>query len=80
MFMRKIDAFVTVLLVLGGLTWGLMGFFNFDLIAVVFGGMPYVSRIIYGVVGICALYELIQWRAIAKRWGCTLPGFTHSAA
>ena len=57
-----------------------MGFFDFNLMATVFGGMPFVGRIVYAVVGLCGLYELFQWKAIARRWGCTLPGFGQSAA
>ncbi len=68
--MRTLDVIVAVLLVVGGLNWGLVGFFQFDLVAAIFGGQSAVlSRIVYGLVGLCAVYQAIQWRAIQHRWG-----------
>ncbi|RYL93519.1 DUF378 domain-containing protein [Sporolactobacillus sp. Y61] len=47
------------ILVIGGINWGLIGFFQFDLIAAIFGGAnTALARIIYGIVGLCALYCL----------------------
>ncbi|MCO7176030.1 DUF378 domain-containing protein [Sporolactobacillus kofuensis] len=48
-----------VLLIIGGINWGLLGFFRFDLVATLFGGSgSALSRLIYGIIGICALYCL----------------------
>jgi len=47
-----------VLLLVGGLNWGLVGFFKFDLVAAIFGDMTAVSRIVYALVGLAALYKL----------------------
>ena len=66
--MKTLDVIVAVLLVVGGLNWGLVGFFNFDLVGTVFGQMSALSRLIYCVVGLCALYQVFQWKAIQKRW------------
>ncbi len=66
--MRTLDVIVAVLLVIGGLNWGLIGFFNFDLIATIFGHMSALTRLIYCVVGLSALYQIFQWKAIQKRW------------
>ena len=44
------------LLVVGGLNWGLVGFFNFDLVAAIFGAGTPVSRVVYALVGLAALY------------------------
>lgn len=66
--MRTIDVIVAVLLVIGGLNWGLVGFFEFDLVGEIFGHMSSFSRLIYGIVGLCALYQILQWKAIQKRW------------
>ncbi|NDD58270.1 MAG: DUF378 domain-containing protein [Chlamydiae bacterium] len=66
--MKKLDVIVAILLVIGGLNWGLVGFFNFDLVASVFGTMSTFSRLIYAVVGLCALYQVFQWKAIQRRW------------
>ena len=52
-----------LLVVIGGLNWGLVGFFNFDLVATLFGDMSTLTRVIYALVGLAALYELFT------RWG-----------
>ena len=61
--MRKLDTFALVLTIVGGLNWGLVGLFRFDLVAAVFGGMEFgetnlASRIIYAAVGLSAVYLL----------------------
>jgi len=67
--MKILDVIVAVLLVIGGLNWGLVGLFQFDLVATIFGGQSaLLSRLIYVVVGLCAIYQTIQWKAIQHRW------------
>lgn len=66
--MKTLDVIVAILLVIGGLNWGLIGFFNFDLIGAIFGDMSAFTRLIYCVVGISALYQIFQWKAIQNRW------------
>ena len=43
---------------IGAINWGLIGFFNLNLVALLFGSMSLLSRIIYGLVGLCGLYLL----------------------
>ncbi len=59
------DWVAMVLLIIGGINWGLVGLFNFDLVAALFGEMSLFSRIIYVLVGISAIYLAIE----AVRWG-----------
>ena len=66
--MKTLDVLIAALLVIGGLNWGLVGLFNFDLVATILGNMSLVSRIIYVVVGISAVYQALQWKAIQRRW------------
>lgn len=66
--MKSLDVIVAGLLVIGGLNWGLVGLFNFDLVAAIFGGGAALARIVYIVVGLSALYQAMQWRAIQRRW------------
>lgn len=66
--MKTIDVLAAVLLVVGGLNWGLVGLFGFDLVAALFGEMTAVSRTVYALVGFAALYQAVQWRAIQRRW------------
>jgi len=57
--MRKltpIDWVALGLVVIGGLNWGLVGIFGFDLVATIFGEMSVLSRIVYTLVGAGAVY------------------------
>jgi uncharacterized protein len=45
-----------ILVVIGGLNWGLVGFFGFNLVSFIFGNMSLVSRIIYALIGLSAIY------------------------
>ncbi|MBA2840838.1 hypothetical protein HNP87_001370 [Methanococcus maripaludis] len=47
-----------VLVIIGGLNWGLVGAFNIDLIQVIFGSFPSVARILYILVGLSAIYMI----------------------
>lgn len=67
--MKTLDVIIASLLVVGGLNWGLVGLLDFDLVATIFGNMSALSRIVYIVVGISALYQALQWKAIQRRWG-----------
>ena len=48
-----------VLLIVGGLNWGLVGLFDFDLVAAIFGEMSMLSRIVYALVGFAALLQVV---------------------
>ena len=56
--MKAIDYIVLVLVIIGAINWGLVGFFVLDLVAFLFGSMSVLSRIIYAVIGICGLYAI----------------------
>ena len=52
------------ILIIGGINWGLIGFFGFDLVAWLFGGQgALLSRIIYAAVGISGLYTFTFYAA-----------------
>ena len=53
-----LDLISLILIVIGALNWGLIGLFNFDLVAALFGTMSMISRIVYSLVGIAGLYAL----------------------
>jgi uncharacterized membrane protein YuzA (DUF378 family) len=57
--MRALDAVTLVLLIVGGLNWGLVGLFDFNLVDALFGEMSMLSRIVYGLVGLSALYQIV---------------------
>ena len=71
--MKNIDVIVAVLLVVGGLNWGLVALANFDLVAFltragVFGEKNMLGAVVYGLVGIAAIYQAMLWRSIQRRW------------
>jgi uncharacterized membrane protein YuzA (DUF378 family) len=66
--MKNLDVAAVILLVVGGLNWALVGAANFDLVAKLFGDMSPLSRIVYVLVGLAALYQLLQWKAMQRRW------------
>ncbi len=53
---KVLDYIALIVVIIGAVNWGLIGFFRFDLVAVLFGDMSWFSRIVYGLVGICGLY------------------------
>jgi uncharacterized protein len=67
--MKTLDVIIAVLLVVGGLNWGLWGIFQFDLVAAGFGGnTAALSRIVYSLVGIAAAYQAFGWKSVQRRW------------
>lgn len=66
--MKMLDITAATLVVLGGLNWGLVGVAQFDLVAALFGQASLLSRTIYTFVGVGALYQALQWKAIQQRW------------
>jgi uncharacterized membrane protein YuzA (DUF378 family) len=67
--MKTLDVIAIILIIVGGLNWGLVGIVRFDLVATIFGDMSIISRIVYILVGVAALYQLILWNSIRSRWG-----------
>lgn len=61
-----LDWVVLILVVIGGLNWGLVGIFDFDLVKTLFGDMSIISRVIYALVGVAALYLLIVFPGKTK--------------
>ena len=57
--MRSINLITLVLLIVGGLNWGLVGLFEFDLVAALFGEMSTLARIVYVLVGLSALWQIV---------------------
>ena len=65
--MATVNATTLALVIFGGFNWLLVGLFNFNLIAFVLGSHTPGSRLIYVVVGICALYCLSMFRSVTNR-------------
>lgn len=65
--LNTLDWIVLILLIVGGLNWALVGLFSFDLVATIFGVLSILSRIIYILVGISAIYLLFSIGKLAKK-------------
>lgn len=65
--LNALDWIVLILLIIGGLNWGLVGIFNFDLVAWIFGAMSVVARIVYILVGLSGLYALFSCGKLGKK-------------
>jgi len=70
--MRVINLITQLLVIVGGLNWGLVAIGEFDLVAALvgldFGETNALSRIVYGLVGLAAVYQIAQQAAIRRRW------------
>lgn len=57
--MKALNLITLALVIVGGINWGLVGLFNFNLVAALFGIDTFVSNLIYVLVGLSALYQLV---------------------
>lgn len=55
-----------ILVIVGGLNWGLVGLFNFDLVATIFGDMSALSRVVYSLVGLSAVVVAAKLPELSK--------------
>ncbi len=63
---NALDWVAMVLMIIGGINWGLVGGFNLDLVARLFGDMSTVSRAVYVLVGLASLYGLAVLGKMAR--------------
>ena len=71
--MKTLDVIAAVLVVIGGLNWGLVAIAHFDLVATTFGmrfgETSMLSSVVYLLVGLAALYQAVSFKSIQHRWG-----------
>jgi uncharacterized protein len=65
--MKIIKIIALILVVVGGLNWGLVGLFDYDLVAAIFGAMSVISRVVYVLVGISAIVLIVAEFSGKKR-------------
>lgn len=56
--MKVVNIVTLLLIIVGGLNWGLVGLFGFDLVAAIFGAGSAPARLVYVLVGISALWQI----------------------
>jgi len=64
--MKTLKIIAILLVIVGGLNWGLVGLFNFDLVAAIFGAMSSLSKIVYDLVGLAAIYLAVISKSLLK--------------
>jgi uncharacterized protein len=65
--MKALTLITLILLVVGGLNWGLVGLFSFDLVAAIFGAGSALARTVYVLVGLSAVWQAIAVSRMASR-------------
>lgn len=65
--MNALKLITQILVIVGALNWGLVGIFSFDLVAAIFGDMSAVSRLVYSLVGISAVYQLLTIKSFTAQ-------------
>lgn len=63
--MKVLHWLAVVLVIVGGLNWLLVGAFNFDLVAAIFGQMSVLARIVYVLVGLSAIFLIVNIKKLA---------------
>lgn len=56
--METLQKIALIFTIIGGIVWGLIGLFDFNLVDYIFGSIPIIVKIIYIIVGICALINI----------------------
>lgn len=56
--METLQKIALIFTIIGGIVWGLVGLFDFNLVDYIFGSIPIIVKIIYIIVGICALINI----------------------
>jgi uncharacterized membrane protein YuzA (DUF378 family) len=66
--MKALNILAPVLVIVGALNWGLVGLFQFDLVATVFGGQSAaIARIVYSLVGVAGVLMLLRLKTTTAR-------------
>ncbi len=64
--MKALDIIALTLLIVGGINWGLVGVFGLDAVAALFGVGTVVSKVVYAVIGVAAVYSLYLYLPILR--------------
>lgn len=54
-----LDVLSLILIIIGAINWGLVGFFKFDLVSYIFGDLSMVTRTIFAIVGLAGIYSMV---------------------
>lgn len=65
--LKPLDIIALILVIIGGLNWGLVAAANFDLVAAILGDMTILARIVYGLVALAAIYVAIIMAKLSRK-------------
>jgi uncharacterized membrane protein YuzA (DUF378 family) len=65
--LNALDWIALILVIVGGLNWGLVGIFGFDLVAWIFASIYVGARIVYILVALAAVYLLVKAATLRKK-------------
>jgi uncharacterized membrane protein YuzA (DUF378 family) len=65
--LKVLDIIALILIIVGGLNWLLVGAFDFDLVAAIFGSMSVIARVVYVLVGLSAIYTLVMLGKLGRK-------------
>lgn len=65
--MKELKPYVIILLIIGGLNWGLVGLFDFNLVTAVFGSIPVLEKVVYILVGVAAIFKAYWMMTMKKK-------------
>ncbi len=65
--MRLLNYVALTVVIIGAINWGLIGFFDFNLVSALFGEGTVFTRLVYDLVGICGLYLVSFYGLLARR-------------
>jgi uncharacterized membrane protein YuzA (DUF378 family) len=65
--LNALDWIALILLIVGGLNWGLVGIFNFNLVSWIFASVYFLARIVYILVALAAIYMIIIAATLRKK-------------
>ena len=63
--MKTLNYIVLTLVIVGALNWLLVGLFEFNLVDAIFGELSFLSRLIYGIVGLCGIWSIAFFSKVA---------------
>lgn len=67
--MQVLKIITYILVLIGAINWGLVGIFNIDLVAMIFGDMTVLARIVYALVGISAIiYAILSYKDVFEKY------------
>jgi len=75
---KTLEMIAVVLLVVGGLNWGLVGIFDFNLVTAIFGHGSFLSRLVFILVGLAGVYQAIMLKHLWQHWSVQMPGPAHA--